>query len=159
MEADGIEPPHTGPFWSYLLGMFALKPLSYWLKNSISKATLPKAFPLKLNPGDPDRFRNTGGRFISGEPSRKVRRLRRCLTIFTGVISSSGAIVAGVGNAQPRPQGYGPCELTSALPHNVLLLIYKNCAKLTNFCKNCCEWRNRTPPCPLWWSFACKIAV
>ena len=26
--------------------------------------------------------------------------------------------LAGVGNAQPRPQGYGPCELTSALPHN-----------------------------------------
>ena len=45
---------------------------------------------------DSDRACVTGG-FFSGEPSRKVRRLRRCLTIFTGVISSSGAIVADMG--------------------------------------------------------------
>ena len=37
------------------------------------------------------------------------------------------------------------------------ILIYKNYAKLTNFCKNCCEWRNRTPSSPLWWSLLVKL--
>ena len=42
-------------------------------------------------------------------------------------------------------------------PRNVFLLLYKNYAKLTNFCKNCCEWRNRTPSSPLWWSLLVKL--
>lgn len=37
------------------------------------------------------------------------------------------------------------------------ILIYKNYAKPTNFCKNCCEWRNRTPSSPLWWSLLVKL--
>ena len=32
---------------------------------------------------------------------------------------------------------------------NIISLLYKNYAKLTNFRENCCEWRNRTPSSPL----------
>ena len=59
------------------------------------------------------------GGLFSGEPSRKVRRLRRCLTIFTGVISSSGAIGSGRWIRTTDLTGYEPGMLTSALSRNI----------------------------------------
>ena len=60
---DGIE-PSTSCASNVFRTALALPFGATDSKNSISKATLPKAFPLKLNPGDPDRFRNTGRRLI-----------------------------------------------------------------------------------------------
>ena len=54
--------------------------------------------------------------------------------------------VARVGNAQPRPSGYEPDELTSALPRDVISLLYKNCAKLTNLCKKIVASGGIEPP-------------
>lgn len=75
---DGFEPPTR--YGLHSLINVCSGPLSYWLKkNSISKASFPKVFPLKLNYGNPNRFCHTGWWFISGEPTSKVHRLRRVL--------------------------------------------------------------------------------
>lgn len=49
---------------------------------------------------------------------KKKKKIKSWSTTY-GVIDSITCLVAGVGNAQPRPLGYEPSELTSALPRNV----------------------------------------